>query len=545
MTALRCCLGLLALVCCYVALHALYRYLHPQPTSSSPYDKEECGHGWAVDRDPLECKCDIAAHFRKAGPTDIFDFAWGRCTQYMCSKNATNDTCREFLPSDAHATCDVPGWNCKCDWRYATGFFNGYENDRAKCMGMMYFLSDWIVTVVLQIASQAWKPFALLVCVSICFGERRIRCECRHWSNFKIVRDTYITFCQSDHGACDGECMRQRRFVFKNEWRQEFAWSIYFFDIGIWFYAFLWTLFLTGVALGTALAVLLVCLAVLMYVFVTIFARNDGVVILNTRHMSCENFQCPDCTCCDEGDAETAGSPIDSLWRFAEQPERCCGACCGNAGMCSCLPRCWFCRPLAWVLVRFPTMPANFWGGLLGYCLGTHQYSRRPYTSQHHPIANRFIDLLSLRSSSDDLHDNAGWRERVRAFVFDRDLDALAASPPQQETMEGASEGVEEPDIQQPLLAMRESFGVLVQDMERPFDRRIDNCQVSTFNDYANGVCWLCMEDSSPTWDKWILCGHMFCTVCSEAMLERSMPCPLCRTASFQVVRAPKANPGA
>merc|ERR1719410_712133 len=54
------------------------------------------------------------------------------------------------------------------------------------------------------------------------------------------------------------------------------------------------------------------------------------------------------------------------------------------------------------------------WGGLLGWCMRTHKYSRTPYEG-----GNCFKDFLSLRRfQSVDLHENETWRARVHSFIY-------------------------------------------------------------------------------------------------------------------------------
>ena len=60
--------------------------------------------------------------------------------------------------------------------------------------------------------------------------------------------------------------------------------------------------------------------------------------------------------------------------------------------------------------------------------------------------------------------------------------------------------------------------------------------------EYSSNECWICCS-SSANWDMWVSCRHAFCSSCSEEMMRRVMPCPLCRTISTVVVRK-SAAPG-
>merc|ERR1712137_9984 len=66
-----------------------------------------------------------------------------------------------------------------------------------------------------------------------------------------------------------------------------------------------------------------------------------------------------------------------------------------------------------------------------------------------------------------------------------------------------------------------------------------DNCVEQSLSDYENRFCWICMSAGCESWDLWLLCGHLFCSQCSEEMIVRKMPCPLCRKVSPTVKRAP------
>eukprot|EP00928_Gymnodinium_smaydae_P023067 TRINITY_DN19181_c0_g1_i2.p1 TRINITY_DN19181_c0_g1~~TRINITY_DN19181_c0_g1_i2.p1 ORF type:complete len:544 (-),score=28.44 TRINITY_DN19181_c0_g1_i2:180-1811(-) len=519
---------------------------------NASYDKE-CGHGWLIPQIPTgmpnECKCDESKGFKKAGFTDFGDFMAGRCTQFMCSRSDTGDVCQDFLPSDAHASCDVEGWNCKCNWRYATGLLNGFENDRAKCMGMLYLFSDWIVTFTIDVAERVWWWFACLAFLSLGLGERRIRCECRYWSSFRVAHGVYRALFGAQNEFCDGECMRRQRFEWKKEWRHEFAWSIYFIDLGIWFYSFLLAVLITGAMLGTIIAIVFIIAVIVVLIFACLASMVDGGGGGGCGGgQGCDSGSCNchgECCNCAGTDLSSVGSPADSFLLFGPQPTGDCECRCCEGGICSCFPRFWLCRPLAWVIVRFPKMPGNLWGGGLGWCLQTHQFARRPYSSQHHPAVNFAIDLLSLRVAGDNLHRDRGWRERVHEFIFSQ--DGLATNVPAQQTMSNTRPHLQRTESLQPLLRSNsrpEYFGVDIRNKNDPFDREIDHCQASTFNDYLSGTCWVCMSNEAPTWDKWVVCGHVFCTKCSEAMLRRTMPCPLCRKTSVQVVRAPKVVVG-
>jgi hypothetical protein len=72
------------------------------------------------------------------------------------------------------ATCPVEGWNCECPWRAATGFFEGEDFSRARCMGFMYLLSSRVVSWSVFLMAHMYKIafFAMLVLSPL--GERKV-----------------------------------------------------------------------------------------------------------------------------------------------------------------------------------------------------------------------------------------------------------------------------------------------------------------------------------------------------------------------------------
>jgi len=193
-----------------------------------------------------------------------------------------------------------------------------------------------------------------------------------------------------------------------------------------------------------------------------------------------------------------------------------------------CCPRFWLCRPLAWVLVRFPERPSNMWGGWIGRMMGTHHFTRE---ERRYRGGKWWIDMLSFRSAT-DLHSDQNWRERVQQFVFS-DPDP---APEQQQMNPRIGQG----GGQRP---RRQNGSTNVSKQRRdpwgPFTVEHDSCQPSTFEDYKTGTCWLCCRESRPMFHMWVQCGHIFCADCSDAMKERSMPCPLCRKVSTMIVEGP------
>ena len=159
--------------------------------------------------------------------------------------------------------------------------------------------------------------------------------------------------------------------------------------------------------------------------------------------------------------------------------------------------------PLAMLAILVPTPPDNLWGGLLGYCLGTHAQSGCPYTG-----GNCFIDALRLECYG-DLHEEDEWREAVHNFLDNRPASRQVGT-----------------DV--------DTIGnALIAKVHVPFAEH--ELVASSFEDYSQNLCWICQCDSEH-WDVYE-CKHCFCSKCATEMLSRQMPCPLCRKSSTCVKR--------
>jgi len=118
----------------------------------------------------------------------------------------------------------------------------------------------------------------------------------------------------------------------------------------------------------------------------------------------------------------------------------------------------------------------------------------------------------------------------VHDFIFNE--PELGQGPPGQESMMAAL------DHGRREHRATRMHGVKVHRQGIPFDLHAHHCQESTYSDYEDNICWIC-QNQAAEWDKWLVCGHMFCSECSDAMLSRHMPCPLCRKVSSVVIRGP------
>lgn len=171
------------------------------------------------------------------------------------------------------------------------------------------------------------------------------------------------------------------------------------------------------------------------------------------------------------------------------------------------------------------------WGGWIGRMMGTHHFTRE---ERRYQGGNCLIDWFSFRATA-DLHSNQDWRQRVHRFVF-------SDPAPRQMQMTTEVDHHRQQPARRPNLISHGGTNVAIsrRDPWGPFTVDRDRCQPSTFEDYCTGKCWLCQEDSRERYHMWVQCGHIFCSDCSDAMMQRSMPCPLCRKVSTMIVEAPR-----
>ena len=175
-----------------------------------------------------------------------------------------------------------------------------------------------------------------------------------------------------------------------------------------------------------------------------------------------------------------------------------------------------------------PTLPQNMWGGMLGIFMGTH-FNCRDTEAYHGGSA--IIDFLAFRWMYVDMYDNVEWRDRLLEFLAVSDaVDDAVQVPPTQMWMS---------DSHFPLryrIAEQRVSTVTILRKEDAFDLAEDSCVENTFNDYLQRTCWICWRENVQSYDKYA-CGHIFCSDCSDQMLMRSMPCPLCRRYTPTVMR--------
>jgi len=539
----------------------LLAVLHAVAGEKTAEDLAFCVHGTFNNRTGT-CKCDDG--WKVAGPTDIINHLKGSCTQFSC----TSDTqCEEDLGIKG-ATCPIKGWDCYCGWSSAFqgtgesyGLGSGYQTwgkHGAACEGPLYTLSFFMTGATYMAVLTFWKVVLLAAFLMMPFGRTHVRCSCYDPGIFKVA-GAIMKRCLRIQTRCDGQCTVQT-----DSWwmlYHDFAWSIYILDVGIWAYAFLviaWLTFL--LAWGLLIWLIVLCLALVVFIGGLCSDSGGGSADgsggdCDCMPADCVNFSCDGC-CGSTG----AGASDPFLTFYAGGPfpgnTDCQCDCCHSMG------KCCVCYPLAQLFLQFPRRPENMWGGAFGrYCLGTHPLSREVYAG-----GSSFVDFFGFRSQ-DDLHGDRDWRQRVADFILRDTGGSQQATAPAQNRMSQettfrapSSEDASSPSWQaimastfrQPLLqdpSVSTSFpssqltyikGRRIGEVEKAFSQTKDNCRDSSYEDYQKGDCWICCDSKEERqWDLWLQCGHLFCSRCSTQMLQKAMPCPLCRQVSWNIKRGP------
>jgi hypothetical protein len=165
---------------------------------------------------------------------------------------------------------------------------------------------------------------------------------------------------------------------------------------------------------------------------------------------------------------------------------------------------------------------------MLGVYMGTH-FRCRDESAYHG--GNCFIDFLAFRWMYGDAYGNEEWRDRLLEFLAENEaFDDAVGAPPQM----SMSNVPREP--RRPVAPDMRGSTVTIMRKEDGFDKTKDSCVENTFNDYEARTCWICCRDNIQSYDKYA-CGHIFCSDCSDQMLMRGMPCPLCRRYTPTVMR--------
>ena len=530
------------------------------------YDQEQytkCTRGiW--DHIYKRCTCDPG--WRVAGPTDTFAFLKGQCTQSECKSDAqcTADLHDVLAPGD-NASCVHTGWNCYCGWYYAgMSSLTGAENERAKCMGVVYVMSISGGRAVWWFMSNTWLLFLGASFLCLPCGQTHVRCQHRNPDMLRLWHpllkqscycpDTYAGPRRAQQ-MCDGSCTGHPI----SNWFYTFSWSIYIIDYMVVLYAILtvmYMIFLVSWAIAMWLVVAVICIIACIVAAVGALIGSCGGCSDNCEcHCSGDTMQCdgccvsnPDgcsayrCDCCCTGASPSTEEllfyntqdfyiPSTSSAFYSQQ--------------CSLERACHLCRPLAWIISKFPRAPANAWGGLIGWLMGTNEGGA-------YAGGNPYIDFLSFRSVG-DAHNDTDWRDAVATFIYSyTDSGSLLGRDvypiPQPDHEPTTMHGTQTPLLHTSQAATRTSwYGKTLIQSPSSFTLQ-DNVVSACFEDYTRNECWICCACNGNTadipvdrqWHLWIDCGHMFCHQCSAEMSRRRMPCPLCRRFSSRIKEGPR-----
>lgn len=513
-----------------------------------------CGHGmW----NSVYEQCDCYDGWKVAGPTDTFAFLQGKCTQSMCTSNSQCvQDLYDVLSYGDDAICVHAGWNCYCGWHYAwMNGLTGAENENAKCMGVLYVLSVSGGRAVLWFIQNTWRLFAVLSLLCLPLGQTHVRCQHRNPDTMRLLQGFLKKFCYNsvlysgysqDQGICDGRCSQHPI----SNWFYTFAWSIYVLDFMVVLYALLavlYALFLISWAIAMWLVVAAIIVIAAAAAAVAAVIGSCGCSGENTSGPCCD---CPSCSsidnCCDCsfcGCCEDTSNLPDII--FYDAGDFYNGSISTTPPALSLTRRsfCGLCRPLAWIISKFPRAPANAWGGFLGLCMGTTEGGT-------YEGGNCFVDFLAFRPRN-DAHDDTHWRDAISAFIYSYSDDRVLLSdrdPMHRPDYESVSRAAS----RQPLLLPSGTVGInalhgktLIQSPS-PFTAH-DNVTDSCFEDYKKNECWICRACNSNRtdipadrqWHLWVDCGHMYCHQCSSEIARRRMPCPLCRRCSSRIKEGP------
>jgi len=315
---------------------------------------------------------------------------------------------------------------------------------------------------------------------------------------------------------------------------------VYILDLGVWFYLFLLVvlalaLFIWSVVLWLVIVMTLVCTVVVGFCMVC--AEGGGHAGGDCGACDCFGGGCGECCgICAQGHAAGGGDPgIDMFYYgfynggYYPMPY----SNCSGLESADCRTPCCCLAPLAWLFLWFPMMPENAHGGLSGRLMGTHQLTT---PDQVYQGGNPLVDFLQMRwMRRYDLHDDQAWRKAVFDFIY-----SMAGETPADTSLDTPMPGTNSEshrlmatvDGQPEYVRVGRAIAIRVN---RAFDEE-DRCIESSFEDYVANTCWICQEGNAE-WDMWMSCHHLFCKKCSEQMLRRNMPCPLCRMGSTIVKR--------
>tara|TARA_Y100000748_G_C15497522_1_gene488734 strand:- start:268 stop:1908 length:1641 start_codon:yes stop_codon:yes gene_type:complete len=458
-----------------------------------------CQHG-NFSQSSGRCACNTG--WKHASFSDTINWFKGICNQFKCQSDYH---CQQLLPHVKEPSCPVKGWNCYCRNNI------GYENNDAKCMGFMYWLSMTIwkgyKAIMLNIYPYLFGGFII---ISIPFGTRRYRCDhYRSWWNRLKIKCGCLIHCQ-------GDCPRKKRFYF----RDDFALSLYWFKSALWWYTFSSTImlvfaFIWSIALWMLVIILIIIISISICISALCGAGSDGGG--NGAECCCCDQDC--CGqgsygqgCCYYGGYEDDNLTHHSYWyAYGPLPNQHRQS---KSGYITTL--------FIYLINSYPVFPDNLQGGCVGYICGTHVLNG-------HNLYNRVGKLLSLNwcRNSRDLRDHNIWRSSITNYITNQYQSTNQS--PSLKTIKRTSL-VSQLIEHDPVIITSYNYIQLYSHEQPIIDKKLT---VTNRQFIQDDECWICYHGPS-YWHKWD-CGHVFCQTCSFTMIDKDMPCPLCRKVTNSV----------
>jgi len=404
-----------------------------------------------------------------------------------------------------------------------------------------------ILEALMSVMAHAWKWILILALLVLPFGRKRL-----NYDNHRPSMLVYLRRCLGCASLCRGECMLSTEYSF-DSMMDNVAWTLYVLKLGVWFYLFLATLYLAVVLIWSVVlwAVVIVTILVVMVVAACAVCAEGGGAACDCAGCDCGAFDTGGgdcCLCCPDPCVAAGGAgsssdvfywsgtwPHDPFWGYGAY---------GHVDVSS-TDSCG-CRLLqtARLLNIYPIMPENMWGGFVGYyILGTHSHCP---VERIYPGGSQIIEFLAMGwRRTADLHDDSAWRTQVRDFLVGPEEPTPQRSYHRSQTVQTRFSEIDHEEVDRlmfPQASERRRVITInrtaarVICIDRPFNKDTDNCFESSYEDYKKNTCWICATGCDE-WEMWISCKHLFCKRCSTEMLQRRMPCPLCRASSSTVLR--------
>ena len=522
---------------------------------------KQCKHG-IFNNSTGKCICN--KNWSTAGITDTIDWLKGNCNQFHCQDN---NQCQSLLPSVNKPTCPVKGWNCYC------GFSKmGYQDNKAGCMSFPYVFSVSVFKVYEYLClSLFWKIGIIFAILSLPFGRRRPNCD--HHRSWMAYIKRYFGYPTN----CDGSCVYQKRWCV----RDDLALTLYAIKTTVWWYIFSSSLILVLGYVWSMIVWVIISVILMVAACVACLAAINGDNNGCDGGDSCNSDCCFGCNgegCCSNGNQVNSNTYHTSIiYIGGPYPDTyfCCYPCetssyygntnrerrtrtprmtypSGNtmnrssttsnnsSGSSNCC--CWCLNPIKYLLNIYPVFPENLHGGFVGYLMGTH-IKRNNYTG-----GNKYIEWMGLSQfRTSDLRHNQDWRNTIHYHLRDgQSIDRSYTNEFGQITDNDYINTNTNTNINTNYnkLPVTTSTPILDNDYYTVNKYGIhlnyhqknisDGCKVVNDIHVETNECWICSERVTK-WHVWKSCRHAYCETCSEEMLNRKMPCPLCRTVPISI----------